>query len=76
MRRTVLAVHTPTDEDKQLVVEKLNSISGVMSADMIGDEAIVHCGNDLDDEDLVDAVYHCRGCSAEVICDDDEEEDV
>lgn len=72
MKRTILAVTLPSEEDKKRVTESLASLSGVMSADIIGDEAIVHCGEELDDEALVEAVYRCGGCKAQIICDDDE----
>jgi hypothetical protein len=73
MIKTILAIETPTEEDKKRVAKSLASLDGVLAADIVGDEAVVHHGSELDDEALVDVVYKCEGCKAQVICDEDED---
>jgi hypothetical protein len=72
MIRTILAIRAPSEEDKRRVAESLASLKGVLAADIAGDEAVVHHSAEIDDGALVDMVYRCEGCTAQVICDEDE----
>ncbi|MGI6577215.1 MAG: hypothetical protein ACOX1Q_04020 [Eubacteriales bacterium] len=70
MKKTRLSVNVSDENVKKQAIESLTALSGVMSADIVGSEAIVFCGDRLKSETLVETVNRCAGCSSTVIGED------
>lgn len=70
MKKARLSVKFSDENVKKQAVESLAALSGVLSADIVGDEAVVFCGDRLDSRTLADTVNRCTGCSSTVIGED------
>ena len=66
MKKVILRLEPGTDP--ALASEALNELSGVMHADVQGDQAEVYCGRRMSSESLLNALKN-HGCAAsEVSC--------
>jgi len=67
VKKTRLSLTISDENVKKQAIQSLTALSGVMSADIDGNEAVVFCGDRLDSRTLVDTVNRCAGCSSAVI---------
>ncbi len=61
MKKVIL--HLNGGADPRLAGRALGELSGVMVTDVQGDTLIVHCGQKMTSQSLLDALQSC-GCSA------------
>ena len=62
-------IHLSSAQDSEAAGQALNALSGVMVTDIQGDTLIVHCGQRLDSETLLNTL-HEKGCAASVAGDE------